>query len=111
MSILKHIRKVPLFSTPLEAIAWGRSRRLKGYHSHAFGSRTGYMGGANHRQAVRFYLEPTARGETAEAQQVIIPVVDPPQQIVQPTQNASVQRIIPPSTGSSSGGGGGGGGY
>tara|TARA_R110001606_G_scaffold142193_2_gene281554 strand:+ start:10 stop:339 length:330 start_codon:yes stop_codon:yes gene_type:complete len=108
MSILRHIRKIPLFSTPLEAIAWGRSRGLKGYHSHAFGVKTGYMGGANHHEAMKFYVEPTPRDEAIAARRAATPIVPQVQPQTQPEQNAPAQRIIPPSSGSSSGGGGGG---
>jgi len=127
MSILRHIRKVPLFSTPLEAMAWGRSRGLKGYHSHAFGVKTGYMGGANHREAMKFYLEPPftedyhtmpdgtlMKNSEMNAQPAPeVPVLQPI--ITQPAQNAPTQRVTPPSTGNTSSGsggsGGGGGGY
>ena len=53
MSILTYIKSIPLFTTPREAIAWGRQRGLTGYHSHSFNIRTGYMGGSNHRQAIK----------------------------------------------------------
>ena len=129
MSILRHIRKVPLFSTPLEAITWGRMHGLKGYHSHPFGVRTGYMGGANHGQALVSYAKKQDDGyhtmpdgtrmKNSEMNQQPAPQVPVLQPIVsqpttnQPPPNIPVQRIIPPSTGNTSGGssGGGGGGY
>jgi len=55
MAILTHIRGIPLFQTPSEAIAWGRQYGLTGYHSHMFNIRTGYMAGSNHGQANRSY--------------------------------------------------------
>ena len=115
MSILRHIRKVPLFSPPLEAMAWGRSRGLKGYHSHAFGVKVGYMGGANHHEAMKFYLGGIPKKQALEEvvkkrQAKLTPIVPEAQALTQPAQSAPTQRIIPPSTGGSSGGGGGGGG-
>ena len=118
MSILRHIRRIPLFSTPLEAMAWGRSRGLKGYHSHAFGVKVGYMGGANHHEAMKFYLGGIPKKQALEEvvkkrQATQTPIVPQVQPQAQPEQNAPTQRIIPPSTGNTSGGsgGGGGGGY
>jgi hypothetical protein len=51
MAILTTISGVPLFSTIEEALAWGSSRGLSGYHIHNFQGQVGYMGGATHQQA------------------------------------------------------------
>ena len=51
MSILTTIDGKPLFSTPAEALAWGASRGLVGYHTHIYQGVTGYMAGATHGQS------------------------------------------------------------
>tara|TARA_R100001369_G_scaffold12140_2_gene26047 strand:- start:241 stop:474 length:234 start_codon:yes stop_codon:yes gene_type:complete len=51
MSVLTNIGGMPLFSTVGEALAWGNSRNLTGYHTHVFNNQTGYMGGATHAVA------------------------------------------------------------
>ena len=57
MPILTNIQSIPLFSTPIEAINWGRQYGLKGYHKHAFGIRTGYMAGSTHGQVKKMYAK------------------------------------------------------
>ena len=51
MSILTSIGGMPLFSTAQEALQWGLSRGLQGYHTHTYNGQTGYMGGSSHGQA------------------------------------------------------------
>ena len=51
MAILTRIDNVPLFTTPLEALEYGSTRNLVGYHTHIFNGVIGYMAGATHRQA------------------------------------------------------------
>jgi len=53
MSVITNIAGVPLFSTVQEALSWGASRSLSGYHVHFFQSQRGYMGGATHALATR----------------------------------------------------------
>ena len=97
MSILTYIKSIPLFTTPREAIAWGRQRGLTGYHSHSFNIRTGYMGGSNHRQAMKKYTAPVNPTLTTTTQPVI-PVTP-----VTPTTTTTTTSLPT--------GGGGGGGY
>ena len=52
MSVLTNINGIPLFSTLQEALNWGSSYGLVGYHTHTYNGQTGYMGGANHTTAV-----------------------------------------------------------
>ena len=52
MSVLTSINGIPLFSTLQEALNWGSSNGLVGYHTHVYNGQTGYMGGANHTTAV-----------------------------------------------------------
>ena len=94
MSILTYMKSIPLFTTPLEAIAWGRQRGLTGYHSHTFNIRTGYMGGSNHKQAMKKYTAPV-RPTPATTPQPVIP----------PTTTTTTTTTPPPTSG------GGGGGY
>jgi hypothetical protein len=51
MSLLTNINGVPLFSTIQEALNWGASYGLSGYHTHQYQGQTGYMGGVNHAQS------------------------------------------------------------
>ena len=94
MSILTHIKSIPLFSTPLEAIAWGRQRGLTGYHSHSFNVRTGYMAGSNHRQAMKSYTAPISPTPTTITQPVIPPT----------TPTTTTTPPPPPPTGGTGGG-------
>ena len=94
MSILTHIKSIPLFSTPLEAIAWGRQRGLTGYHSHSFNVRTGYMAGSNHRQAMISYTAPISPTPTTITQPVIPPT----------TPTTTTTPPPPPPTGGTGGG-------
>ena len=93
MSILTHIKSIPLFSTPIEAIAWGRQRGLTGYHSHSYNVRTGYMAGSNHRQAMKSYTAPVSTTSTTTIQPIIPPTT--------PTTSTSPP---PPPTGGTGGG-------
>ena len=52
MALITRISGRPLFSTIQEAISWANSRGLTGTHTHTFEGQLGYMGGANHNQAV-----------------------------------------------------------
>ena len=51
MAILTTIGGIPVFSTAQEALVWGLSRGLQGYHTHVYNGQTGYMGGSTHGQA------------------------------------------------------------
>ena len=51
MAILTRIDNVPLFTTPLEALEYGSTRNLVGYHAHIYNGVIGYMAGATHGQA------------------------------------------------------------
>tara|TARA_R110002020_G_scaffold372914_1_gene584305 strand:+ start:920 stop:1222 length:303 start_codon:yes stop_codon:yes gene_type:complete len=99
MSILTYIKSIPLFSTPLEAIAWGRQRGLTGYHSHAFNIRTGYMGGTNHRQTMKHYAVPA--NQTTTIPQPTIPIPTPP---TTPTTSTTPPPPSPLPTGGTGGG-------
>jgi len=52
MPILTTIDGVPLFNTIREALDWGYSVGLTGYHTHQYLGKTGYMGGVDHNNAV-----------------------------------------------------------
>ena len=55
MAIITLIDGVPLYTTRREAINWADSRGLTGsplYHTHRHQGTLGYMGGANHAQAL-----------------------------------------------------------
>ena len=51
MPILTNISGVPLFSTPTEALNYGSTKSLVGYHTHIYNGVVGYMAGATHGQA------------------------------------------------------------
>ena len=52
MAIITLINGVPLYTTIQEALNWADSRGLTGHHSHTYQGTVGYMGGANHAQAL-----------------------------------------------------------
>ena len=51
MAELTRIDGVPLYTTLAEALAYGVSNGLTGYHTHEFNGVTGYMAGSTHEQA------------------------------------------------------------
>ena len=50
--ILTTIDGIPLYSTIAEALQWGQSRGLSGYHTHVYQNQVGYMGGFTHNTAI-----------------------------------------------------------
>jgi len=52
MALLTTINNIPLYSTISEAITWGNSISLEGYHIHEYNGVTGYMSGENHQNAI-----------------------------------------------------------
>tara|TARA_R110000782_G_scaffold241097_1_gene327562 strand:- start:522 stop:758 length:237 start_codon:yes stop_codon:yes gene_type:complete len=64
MSVLTNINGIPLFSTLQEALNWGSSNSLVGYHTHVYNGQTGYMGGANHVSAINTTTTPSTRSTT-----------------------------------------------
>ena len=99
MSILTHIKSIPLFSTPLEAIAWGRQYGLTGYHTHAFNIRTGYMAGTNHRQVMKNYTVPTSVTPTTVTQPIIPTPTPTPTPPTPPTTPTTTTTPLPPTGG------------
>jgi len=107
MAILTHIKGIPLFTTPVEAIAWGRKYGLTGYHTHMHNVRTGYMGGTNHHKARKLYNTAAAQysQSTSQTPTPIPPPIPPPPTQPQPQQQSSPTPPPPPQQ---TGGGGGG---
>ena len=124
MSIITEIDDVPLFTTKEEAVAWGESYNLSGYHAHAYNNQVGYMGGENHSEAtkrlIRKIEEEKRREEVVQPEQPVV-VQQPEQQDEseqlrqQPTIPTPVGMPVATPTGGGSSysgsGGGGGGGY
>ncbi len=52
--ILTYIDNVPLFSSIQQALSYGQSIGLTGYHTHTFQGVVGYMAGFSHSQSVDF---------------------------------------------------------
>ena len=52
MAVITLIDGVPLYTTIQEALDWADSRGLTDHHSHTYQGTVGYMGGANHAQAL-----------------------------------------------------------
>ena len=52
--ILTYIDNVPLFSSIQQALSYGQSIGLTGYHTHTFQGVVGYMAGFSHSQSVNF---------------------------------------------------------
>tara|TARA_R100000700_G_C3096461_1_gene95458 strand:+ start:174 stop:488 length:315 start_codon:yes stop_codon:yes gene_type:complete len=103
MAIIGYIKRIPVFSTPTEALTWGRNHGLKGYHTHTVNIKTGYMGGKNHSQAMKKYGAVT---------QVNVTTTTPAPNITTNTQATPPQQQSspppPPTTNTPTGGGGGG---
>ena len=66
MPVLTTIGGQPLYSTIQEALAWGASRGLTGYHTHTYQGQVGYMGGSTHSQATSTNINnlPNARSSS-----------------------------------------------
>ena len=48
MAFLTNISGIPLYSTVSEALKYASENNLKGYHTHRYKNRIGYMGGYTH---------------------------------------------------------------
>ena len=48
MSIIAKINSKPLFTNKAEALKWGKSNGLSGYHKHTHFGKIGYMAGRTH---------------------------------------------------------------
>jgi len=57
MSILKRMNGIPVYTNINEALEWGRSNNMLGYHVHKHMSVTGYMGGRNHADMPLRFIE------------------------------------------------------
>ena len=99
MAFLTNISGIPLYSTVSEALKYASENNLKGYHTHRYKNRIGYMGGYTHATSIS--------NQTVTSQ--------PSQQVTQTTKPAVQQapQVSYSSGGSMSGGGmsSGGGGY
>ena len=52
MAFLTNISGIPLYSTVSEALKYANESGLKGYHTHRYKNRIGYMGGYTHAISV-----------------------------------------------------------
>ena len=96
MSLIGFIDKTPLFSTKQEAVDWGKQYDIKGYHSHVYLGRVGYMAGFTHKDITE---------TSTSANIVTTPVTTIQTQVnTQQTAQAPQQTITPPPQ--STGGGG-----
>ena len=115
MPIIGYMSKIPIFSTPREAMNWGATYGLKSYHTHMVNIRTGYMGGVNHKECVTGYRRFIYnQQQTANNNQTTTPTPQPPptQQPTPPPTQPTPQNTPTPSpqpTNTPMGGGGGGG--
>ena len=55
--VLTYIDGVPLFSNIQQALSYGQSIGLTGYHTHNFQGTVGYMAGFSHNQSVSFQVQ------------------------------------------------------
>ena len=53
MAILTYIDSIPLFSSKQEALSWGITKSLKGYHTHSYDGVNGFMAGWSHKSLSR----------------------------------------------------------
>jgi len=90
MGLIARISGVPLFSTTTEALRWGKSNNLQGYHSHVVNGQLGYMGGRNHNSAR--YSSVTKKLSSANNQvNTSIPVALRQQTIDQPVRTSTIE--------------------
>ena len=79
MAFLTNISGIPLYSTVSEALKYASENGLKGYHTHRYKNRIGYMGGYTHAAAITIPIST----QTVTSQ--------PSQQVTQTTQPAVQQ--------------------
>ena len=54
MSFVRNLSGIPLFSTPSEAVAWGKKNLgISGFHAHRYAGQNTYMAGASHSQIMQ----------------------------------------------------------
>tara|TARA_R110002020_G_scaffold340133_1_gene555138 strand:- start:199 stop:522 length:324 start_codon:yes stop_codon:yes gene_type:complete len=106
MPILTNIRSIPVFSTPIEAVNWGRQYGLKGYHKHVYGIRTGYMAGATHGQVKKMYAKKNNNTTRPIPPPPRVPTPPPPRvpTPLPPTPSPSTSPFPLPPTGGTGGG-------
>lgn len=51
MAIIGYVDNIPVFDTPIEALQYGNTNGLVGYHTHNINGVIGYMAGPTHGQA------------------------------------------------------------
>ena len=51
MAIIGYVDNIPVFDTPMEALQYGNTNGLVGYHTHNINGVIGYMAGPTHGQA------------------------------------------------------------
>jgi hypothetical protein len=51
MAIIGYVDNIPVFDTPTEALQYGNTSGLVGYHTHNINGVIGYMAGPTHGQA------------------------------------------------------------
>jgi|TARA_R100000479_G_scaffold99747_1_gene49545 hypothetical protein len=51
MAIIGYVDNIPVFETPIEALQYGNTNGLVGYHTHNINGVVGYMAGPTHGQA------------------------------------------------------------
>jgi len=102
MAVLTTMAGIPLYSSIQEALTWGATKGLKGYHIHVYKGQNGYMGGVTHYSSINNIkkpLQPLAKKSTPPQQRVTTtPVVN-----TRPSQTQTPR----PTGGGRSGGGGG----
>ena len=80
MAIITYINNIPLFNTPMEAIEYGKTNNIEGYHTHVHNGLTGYMSGDTHHglmdQLSQAQQQQIATTYNAYGAQVAQPVVD-----------------------------------
>jgi len=105
MPILTTIDGAPLFNTINEALYWGHSVGLTGYHTHQYLGKTGYMGGVNHGNTVTGNVPLATPQQTTLQQQPQISQFEPVG--IRRSELPQQTFLTGNSSGSSVGGGGG----
>ena len=73
MSLVQVIDGVPAYSTIEEALAYGASYNINGYHTHVVGGQTVYMAGTTHDEITSIFRLGVVMGNFGASKKMILP--------------------------------------
>ena len=92
MSLITIMNGVPLYTTKQEALRWALSNNVRGYHTHKYRGKKGYMGGATHS----IVTKTSSTNQIASTQQITRPPTQINQQrTIEPTRAETPQQTRP----------------